>query len=228
MLYSGVDPILHIMALVKRLRNLLVRRACQMPAYQQQAAFAVQSAEALTKMMETTDITQWRSLERQIKFSEEQADALLIDFYDQIYERSFAPAKRIDMQNIATGMDDFIDAINSSAKSILLYLPTRIDTHLLDLAQYIQAGAETLAKIMVLIKDVKGNHLSILKLCDRIKELEHAGDEAYEDYISIIFTNEKDAIELMKYKNIAELLESTTDIAKGVSDDIRQVVLRYI
>ncbi len=216
------------MPLIKRLRNLLVRKACQMPAYQQQAAFAVQSAGALKKMMETTDITQWRSLERQIKFSEEQADALLIDFYDQIYQHSFTPTKRVDMQNIATGMDDFIDSINSSAKAILLYLPSRIDTQLLDLAQYIQAGAESLAKIMHLIKDLKNNHPAIIKLCDRIKELEHAGDETYEDYISIIFTNEKDAIELMKYKNIAELLESTTDIAKGISDDIRQVVLRYV
>ncbi len=216
------------MALLKRIRSLLVRKACKMTVFQQQANFALESAEALVKMMETTDLTQWRSLERQIKFCEEQADALLIDFYDELYDYSFTSSKRVDMQNIANGMDDFIDSINSSAKAILLYLPTNIDNSLIDLAQFIHAGAESLAKIMILLKDLKRNHATIIRLCDRIKELEHAGDEAYEAYISFIFTNEKNAIELMKYKNIAEMMESTTDLAKRVSDGIRQIILRNV
>ena len=65
-------------------------------------------------------------------------------------------------------------------------------------------------------------------LCDRITELEHAADDAYEEYIGEIFRNEKNAIELMKYKNLAEELELTTDSAKKVSDHIRKLLLRYM
>lgn len=216
------------MAPFRRLRYLLGQKSFQMPIYQQQASFALQSATDLAKMMETTDLTQWRSLERQIKAYEEQADAILVDFFDELYDYSFPPSKRVDLQFIATSMDDFIDGINSSAKAILLYLPTTISGQLVDLAQYIEAGAESLSKIMIQLKDLKRNRSTIIKLCDRIKELEHAADEAYEDYISHIFTTEKDAIELMKYKNIAEMLESATDKAKRVADFIRQIVLRYV
>jgi uncharacterized protein Yka (UPF0111/DUF47 family) len=63
--------------------------------------------------------------------------------------------------------------------------------------------------------------------CDRVTELEHAADETFEDYISFIFKNEKDPIQLIKYKNIAEILESSTDAAKRVSDTVRKIIIRY-
>jgi cytochrome c oxidase subunit IV len=50
---------------------------------------------------------------------------------------------------------------------------------------------------------------------------------AFAEYIGYIFTNEKDPIELMKYKNIAETFEAATDAAKRVSDSIRKMILRY-
>ena len=63
--------------------------------------------------------------------------------------------------------------------------------------------------------------------CDRITELEHAADDAYEEYIGFIFSKEQNAIELMKYKNIAETFEACTDAAKDVSDSVRKIIMRY-
>ena len=58
--------------------------------------------------------------------------------------------------------------------------------------------------------------------------MEHAADDAYEDYIGFIFKNESNAIEVIKFKNIAEALESATDSAKSLSDAIRKVIYKYI
>ena len=76
--------------------------------------------------------------------------------------------------------------------------------------------------------DMKANFSSLVMQCDRITELEHAGDDSYEEYIGEIFRNEKDAVELMKYKNLAEVFESTTDRAKKFSDHVRKILLRYV
>ena len=43
-----------------------------------------------------------------------------------------------------------------------------------------------------------------------------------------IFQNESDPIELMKYKNIAEVLEETSDTAKRISDTVRMILLKYL
>ena len=44
--------------------------------------------------------------------------------------------------------------------------------------------------------------------------------------MSNLFEFEKDAIELVKKKNIAQALEDTSDVAKAVSSKIRSIVVK--
>ena len=76
--------------------------------------------------------------------------------------------------------------------------------------------------------NMKKNYSQILMQCERITELEHAADDSYAEFIGYIFSNESNAIDVMKYKNIAEALESTTDAAKRMSDGVRKMLMRYI
>ena len=64
------------------------------------------------------------------------------------------------------------------------------------------------------------------KMCDSIKEIEHNVDDIYESYMSNLFEFEKDAIELVKKKNVAQALEDTSDVAKAVSSKIRSIVVK--
>jgi uncharacterized protein Yka (UPF0111/DUF47 family) len=107
-------------------------------------------------------------------------------------------------------------------------MPKRIDSQISDIAQYIKAQSDALKKMMALFGDVKKNYAQIAVQCERITELEHAADDAFAEYIGYIFTHESDAIELMKYKNIAEAFEATTDAAKTVSDSVRKIIMRYV
>ncbi len=216
------------MKLIKVLRSLTGPRQQYIPVFARQATFLQQASEALCRMTETTDISQWRLFEKEIKACEVQGDALLAEFHEQLYESIMTSVRRSDMQTIAMSIDEFLDHINDSAKSILLYMPARIDSQIRDLAQYINAEANSLRKIMGLMDNPKKNYSQIVLECERITELEHAADDTFAEYIGYIFTNEKNAIEVMKYKNIAETFEATTDAAKDVSDNIRKIVFRYV
>ncbi len=136
--------------------------------------------------------------------------------------------RRSDMQTIAMSIDEFLDHINDSAKSILLYMPERIDLQIRDLAQYINTEANALRTMMGLMENPRSNYSQIVLQCERITELEHAADDVFAEYIGYIFTNEQNAIDVMKYKNIAEAFEAATDAAKDVSDNVRKIVLRYV
>ena len=213
---------------MKFLKLFFGRRQYTLPIFAQQASYLIQASDALLKMSETLDESSWRILEKEVKMCEVQGDALLTEVQEQLYESIMGPMRRTDMQSIAMSLDDFLDHINDSAKSILLYLPGRIDVQLKDLCQYISAEADAIKQIMACLGAPKMNIQFILKQCDRITELEHASDDSYEEYIASLFSTEKNAIELMKYKNIAEMLEATTDSAKRVSDNVRKVLIRYI
>ncbi len=216
------------MKLVKILRRLTGQRQHYGPVFASQATYLQQASEALCKMTETTDRAQWKLYEKEIKACEVQGDAMLAEFHEQLYESLMTSVRRSDMQTIAMSNDAFLDRINSCAKCILLYLPARIDVQIRDLAQYINTEANALKTIMSLMDSPKKNYSQIIMQCDRITELEHAADDAYAEYIGYVFTNEKNAIEVMKYKNIAEMFEGATDAAKDVSDNIRKIVLRYV
>lgn len=216
------------MKLVKIFRRLLGRKQQYIPVFIQQVTYIQQASQALCRMTETMEQTQWRLYEKEIKACEVQGDAMLTEFHEMLYESLMASLRRSDLQTIAMSIDDFLDHINDSAKAILLYKPERIDTQIKDLAQFINTEAEALRKMMELLSDPRRNYARIVMQCDRITELEHAGDDTFAEYIGYIFTNEDNAIEVMKYKNIAEAFESATDAAKAVSDIVRKIVLRYV
>ncbi len=198
-----------------------------MPVFAQQATYLIHASSALCEMTETLDPVKWRKLEREIKACEVQGDALLTEFHEQLFEVILGKLKKSDLQAIAMNIDEFLDAINDSAKSITLYMPKRIDSQIADLAQYAHSEADAIKKLMLLMGDVKKNYAQIAVQCERITELEHAADDAFAEYIGYIFTHETDAIELMKYKNIAETFEEATDAAKRLSDSIRKMIMRY-
>lgn len=179
-------------------------------------------------MTETMDPVQWRRFEREVKACEVQGDALLAEFHEQLHETLVRRVRRIDVQSIAMNIDEFLDHINDSAKSIPLYMPKRLDSQISDIAQYIRAQSDALKKMMALLIDIKSNYPQIAIQCERITELEHAADDSFAEYIGYIFTHESDAIELMKYKNIAEAFEAATDAAKRVSDSVRKIIMRYV
>lgn len=216
------------MKLVKIFRRLLGRKQQYIPVFIQQVTYIQQASQALCRMTETMEQTQWRLYEKEIKACEVQGDAMLTEFHEMLYESLMASLRRSDLQTIAMSIDDFLDHINDSAKAILLYKPERIDMQIKDLAQFINTEAEALRKMMELLSDPRRNYARIVMQCDRITELEHAGDDTFAEYIGYIFTNEDNAIEVMKYKNIAEAFESATDAAKTVSDNVRKIILRYV
>ena len=215
------------MGLLLFLKRLGSRNHHYLPVFAQQATYLQHASSALCEMTETMDPAKWRKLEREVKAGEVQGDALLTEFHEMLYEIFTRKIRRSDIQNIAMNIDEFLDNINDSAKSIPLYLPKRIDSQIADLAQYINAQADAIKKLMSFFGDLRKNYAQIAVQCERITELEHAADDTFAEYIGYIFTHESDPIELMKYKNIAEAFESATDSAKRVSDSIRKMIMRY-
>ncbi len=208
--------------------RIFAKKRKYLPLFMKQAEYIKAASSILVRMMQTTDKDEWFACENKIKSYEVQADDLLTEIYEDLYGSILVPVSRTDMQTIAMSVDDFIDKINAAAKSVLLYFPKRIDSQLEDMATYIMSSADALGDMIQYLSNFKANFRQIITQCDRITELEHAADETYEEYVGYIFQNETDPIELMKYKNIAEVLEETSDTAKRISDNVRMILLKYI
>ena len=210
------------------LRHLFHPKRDLTPIFSQQAAFLCQASEALVQMLESTDAVQWKHFEKEIKTIETQGDALLTEFREQLSERLMGSLSRTDLTTVAMSMDDCLDVIKDASKAILIYRPREISVQLQDLAQIIRSEAYTLRELLPMLWNIRSKASSISLQCDRVAELEHTADDAYEEFIGYIFSEEEDFREMTKNKNLAELFEKATDSEKHVADCVRLMVLKYL
>ena len=196
------------------------------PTYLQQAETVQVAAKYLKELVKSDDPEERRLLSRMIKKQETTGDELLREFYFELNEAFVTPFDREDMNALAMDLDKFLDFINHSAKTILMYNPKRIDKQIKEIIDNIHEDASTMIEIFSLMDDLGKNHQQISDLCQKVTLIEHAVDDIYGDYISYLFANEKDEIELLKYKEIAQVIEDTTDRAKDVTTTIKSLIIK--
>ena len=97
---------------------------------------------------------------------------------------------------------------------------------LITIVDYIMEDARILLEIVKDLEYISKKSEIIVKKCNKIKEIEHKVDDLYEEFNSFLIDTEKDAIELVKHKNIVQSLEDTTDRAKDISDTVRSIIIK--
>ena len=107
-----------------------------------------------------------------------------------------------------------------------MYNPKKIDKQIKEIIDNIHEDANVIQEIFSLMDDLGKNHQQISELCQKVTLIEHAVDDIYGDYISYLFTNEQDEIELLKYKEIAQVVEDTTDRAKDVTTTVKSIIIK--
>ena len=199
-----------------------------MPIYGRQAQILHQSSQLLCNMLESLDPVKWKSTYKDIRSLEHQGDAILNEFRAQISRSLLSAGARRELTTVAMSMDDALDVIKDASNALIIYKPAKIDSQLLELARIIEEEALALNALLPQLDNIRKQATSITLQADRITELEHDADEAYEDYIGHIFSEEPDLREMTKYKNLAELFEKATDSEKHVADCVRILVMRYV
>ena len=196
------------------------------PTYIKQAETANVAAKYLQELVKSDDPEERKLLSRQIKKQETTGDELLREFYVELNESFVTPFDREDMNALAMALDKFLDFINYSAKTILVYNPKKIDKPLKEIVDDILEDTISMIQVFNNLDDIHKNQSSLTELCQKITHIEHVVDDVYGEYISYLFSNEQDEIELLKCKEIAQGLEDTTDRAKDVASTVKCLIIK--
>jgi predicted phosphate transport protein (TIGR00153 family) len=194
------------------------------PLYQQQAAYIDKAATLLRQMLMETDLDQLEALRKHIKVCETEGDQVLRDFYSQLFATVLTPFDRDDVHELAEMMDTFLDRIDDSANIILTRRFLAIDEDLTTMADNIMFAAENLSTIISDMPNMLDNRKEITRLCQEIKTLENESDVLYGSYISKLFQQDYSLTEIIKRKDLVQVLENTTNSVKYISDKIRSII----
>ena len=194
------------------------------PLYQQQAAYIDKAATLLRQMLVETDLDQLEALRKHIKSCETEGDQVLRDFYSQLFATVLTPFDRDDVHELAEMTDTFLDRIDDSANIILTRRFLAVDEDLTTMADNIMFAAENLSTIITDMPKMLDNRKEITRLCQEIKTLENESDVLYGSYISKLFNNGYTLTEIIKRKDLVQVLENTTNSVKYISDKIRSII----
>ena len=194
------------------------------PLYQKQAEYIDKAAKLLRKMLTETDLQQLEALKKDIKSCETEGDQVLRDFYSQLFATVLTPFEREDVHELAEMMDTFLDHIDDTANIILTRRFTDVDEDLTTMADNIMFAAENLSNIIADLPKMYDKRKEITRLCHEIKSLENENDSLYGSYISKLFQQDYSLTEIIKRKDLVQVLENTTNSVKYISDKIRSII----
>jgi len=136
----------------------------------------------------------------------------------------FTPLNRPDIHTLASAIDDVADFIHEASERMYLYNITDFLPAMSEIAEIIlNASAEIKKSVNMLRLSTKGG--LILESCRQIKQFEHQSDQIYYNALADLFANEKNAITLIKYREILYSLETTTNKCKSVTDVLRAILV---
>jgi predicted phosphate transport protein (TIGR00153 family) len=164
---------------------------------------------------------------KKIKDEERKGDKLSHKIFDELNTTFITPFDREDIHSLANMLDDVIDGINNCAKRLALYNPKQIPDSAIELARLIKESAAFIGMAIDELDILKKNATKIKKYCNELHEIENRADDVYEHFITKMFNEEKDAVEIIKLKDIMYELEKTTDSAEYVGKIIKTIIVKY-
>jgi predicted phosphate transport protein (TIGR00153 family) len=195
------------------------------PMFEDISQIIVKVSAAQLMIFEHDDPVKQKDLFKQIKDLENKGDELKEKLFDELDKSFVPPFDREDINHLTISMDEVINLIDGTAQRIRLYRPKEIPGEFKDFAKLISKGSEQLNLAIKELHDLKKPN-KILKACKKIAEMEKEADNLYHITISAVFKKEKDAIELIKQKEMIETMEKTADAMKVVSDILKTIILK--
>jgi len=158
---------------------------------------------------------------------EHQADKITNDIVDRLNTTLITPLDREDIYTLAQNLDDIVDLSQGAVERMALYNTKKPSVGAQEIVHTIVMATEQLKKAFNCLNNIHFKKNEILAATEEIYRLEAVGDCLYRQEVARLFEQEKDAIEVIKWKEILEHLEDTLDQCEEIADLLKGVVLKY-
>ncbi len=202
--------------------RLLPREGRFFDFFNEHAGHAVQAAAELKALL--ADLSELEARRRNIERHEKQADQITHHTMQLLHQTFITPLDRDEIHQLITTMDDVLDLMEDIAQCLFLYDVRAVTPEAQRLAEICVACTEKVRDAVAKLESMD-NADAILKLCAEIDRLEADADYVMRSAMAKLFREEPDAKEIIKQKEIYQLLESVTDKCEDIANLIEGIVL---
>jgi len=188
--------------------------------FAKQADNVVIGAKALQQML--SHYTGVPEQVQNVKAIEHEGDEITHSIFTKLNQTFITPFDREDIHELCSQIDDIIDLVDAAANRFVLYRVDAVREGTHDLVKVlVSATTEVSAAVHCL-----GSPEKALKHCIEINRYENESDRICRMLIAQLFDEEKDPVQIIKWKEIFEVIETAVDKCEDVANVIEGVILK--
>jgi len=183
-----------------------------------------EGAKALKDLFE--NYTDLPSKVQKIKDLEHDGDDVTHHILDNLAKTFITPLDRDDIHHIAQRLDDVLDQMDMAANRMVLFDIPQPTEEAKEFSRILYKSTALLIEAISNLRNLKKSH-NILECCFEIHSQENEADRLMQQAIGRLFDEASDAKEIIKWKDIYQILESATDRCEDVADVLHTIIVKH-
>jgi uncharacterized protein Yka (UPF0111/DUF47 family) len=194
--------------------------------FEQVADTVAKMGKTLKKVVTEPDFDKRAALIAQIEDLEHVNDDLTHKIFTELSRNFITPFDREDIHYLASALDDICDYIFASAKKINFYKVNPNDQGIQKMAELIEQGCEQIKNAVQELRNMRDMR-KITEALVKVNSIENQADDIFDMSIDRLFENEPDAKEVIKKREIYQVMEIVTDKCEDAGNVIESIIIKY-
>lgn len=229
-LFSGGRKTGEGVAFMRWFQALLPKQGRFFEQFEEHSLTLVAGADSLGKLLQGgDDVAKWCA---EIEAHEHQADEIIREVLRDVHRTFITPFDRTAITDLIGAMDDAIDQMNATAKTISLYGITEFSSQMRDMGGLIVEAARLTEEAIPLLRSVATNGSRLITLTGRLVQIEGHADEIHENGMKALFAAQQgkgkaDPMAFIINREIYSNLERVADKFEDIANEIQGLVLDH-
>jgi len=191
--------------------------------FEKATANLVEAADALQDLLDNYEHVEAKVAH--ITELEHRGDFIVHEVMYLLMHTLIIPLDSEDIERLISALDDTMDAIEATAVRMVIFRIEAPTERAKQLGQLIRSGATELHQAMHNLREKKNFRL-VAEHIKEINTIENNGDRVLREALVDIVNHKEDLFNLIRWKEIYEMLEETTDRMEDVADVLQRVVIK--
>lgn len=194
--------------------------------FEQVAQTVAKMGNVMKEVVTEPDYDKRAALISQIEDLEHVNDDYTHKIFTELGRNFITPFDREDIHYLATALDDIADYIFASAKKINFYKVNPNDQGIQKMADLIDQGCEQIKNAVLQLRDMRDMR-QITDALVKVNSIENQADDIFDMSIDRLFETEPDAKEVIKKREIYQVMEIVTDKCEDAGNVIESIIIKY-
>lgn len=194
--------------------------------FEQVAVTVAQMGRLMKDVVTEPDFDKRAAIIAQIEDMEHVNDDYTHKIFTELGRNFITPFDREDIHYLATALDDICDYIFASAKKINFYKVNPNDQGIQKMADLIEQASEQIKNAVFELRNMR-NMRAITDALVKVNSIENQADDIFDLSIDRLFETEPDAKEVIKKREIYQVMEIVTDKCEDAGNVIESIIIKY-